>query len=70
MCCPVCGSYEQSVLIMKSEQFAEGLMECTICGSSWSVNHGHAEIVIDAQPASFLEGQTECVEADDYVWAV
>lgn len=70
MRCPVCGSYEQSVLIMKSEQFAEGLMECTICGSSWSVNHGHAEIVIDAQPASFLEGQTECVEADDYVWAV
>jgi len=69
MRCPVCGSYEQSVLSMKSKQFAEGLVECAGCGSSWSINHGHSEMVADAHPESFVAGQTECVEADDYVWA-
>ncbi|HMB15441.1 MAG TPA: hypothetical protein VKN62_03925 [Pelovirga sp.] len=54
---------------MKSLQFSEGLVECSGCGSSWSINHGHAEMVVDAHPQSFLAGQTECVEADDYVWA-
>ncbi|WP_224746940.1 hypothetical protein [Pelovirga terrestris] len=54
---------------MKSKQFAEGLVECSGCGSSWAINHGHAEMVVDAHPQSFLTGQTECVEADDYVWA-
>lgn len=70
MRCPVCGSYEQSVLTMKAEQFVEGLVECMVCGSSWSINHGLTEMVVDTHPASFLEGRTECVEADDYVWAV
>lgn len=69
MKCPVCGSYEQRDLVMKSEQFAEGLSECLVCGSSWSTNHGLAEMVNDTQLASFLEGQSECVEADDYTWA-
>ncbi len=70
MRCPVCGSFEQSVLTMKAEQFVEGLVECTECGSSWSINHGHVEMVVDTQLASFLEGRSECVEADDYAWAV
>lgn len=70
MKCPVCGSLESKKLEMKTEQFTEGLEECDFCGSSWSINHGHFEIVVDAQLASFLESQSECVEADDYPWAV
>jgi len=70
MRCPVCGSYEQKTLAMHAEQFNEGLVECSVCDSSWSVNHGHAELVVDAQLSSFLQGQSECVEADDYIWAV
>jgi len=54
---------------MKAEQFEEGLVECGVCGSSWSINHGLAKVVVDAQLASFLQGQSECVEADDYTWA-
>ncbi len=70
MRCPTCGSYEHKTLEMKVSQFSESLVECVVCGSSWSVNHGLAEIVVDSQSASFLEGQSECVEADDYPWAV
>ena len=70
MQCPVCGSYEQSTLEMKIAQFNEKLVECGVCGSSWSINHGLAEIVVDTKLASFREGQSECVEADDYPWAV
>lgn len=69
MRCPVCGSHEQSVLSMKAGQFEEGLVECGVCASSWSVNHGLSEVVVDTQLASFLQGQSECVEADDYTWA-
>jgi len=69
MQCPICGSFEQKTLEMKSDQFCEGLVECSACSSSWSINHGHAEVVFDSQASSFLEGHSECVEADDYVWA-
>lgn len=69
MRCPVCGSYEQKQVRMKSEQFNEGLEECVVCGTSWSVNHGLCEVVVDTQLASFLQGQSECVESDDYNWA-
>ena len=69
MCCPVCGGYDQKVLTMKSEQFVEDLVECTACGSSWSIQHGYVEMVVDTQKSSFLQGGSECVEADDYVWA-
>jgi len=70
MHCPICGSYEQKSLEMKAGQFREELVECAVCSSSWSINHGHAELVVDTQLSSFLEGQSECVEADDYPWAV
>ena len=70
MQCPVCGSYEQNSIEMKSGQFSEELVECAVCDSSWSINHGLAEVFVDTQSSSFLEGQSECVEADDYPWAV
>ena len=69
MLCPICGNYEQEIIIMETGQFNEGLVECSACESSWSINHGHAELVTDTQLSSFLEAQSECVEADDYTWA-
>jgi len=69
MLCPICGNYEQEILVIKTNQFSEWLAECSHCKSSWAINHGHAELVVDTQLASFLEGQSECVEADDYTWA-
>jgi uncharacterized Zn finger protein len=69
MQCPICGSYEQKTLELHVEQFNEGLSECAVCGSSWSTNHGLSELVVDTQASSFLQGQSECVEADDYTWA-
>ncbi|MDX2495825.1 MAG: hypothetical protein QNK27_12750 [Desulfuromusa sp.] len=69
MQCPTCGSYEQKTVNLKVDQFDEGLIECFSCGSSWSLNHGHAELIVDTQPHSFLECQSECVESDDYNWS-
>ena len=69
MRCPICGNYDQEILIIKTDQFYEGLVECSACESSWAINHGHAELVTDTQLSSFLQGQSECVEADDYTWA-
>ncbi len=68
MRCPICGNYEQEVFKMKIDQFYEELVECSSCKSSWSINHGHADLVTDTQLSSFLGGQSECVEADDYTW--
>jgi len=70
MQCPVCGSLEQRSLEMKVGQFKDELVECSVCDSSWAINHGHAEVVVDTQSSSFREGQSECVEADDYPWTV
>jgi len=61
MQCPICGEYEQRMIEMDTDQFHEGLFECSICGSSWSINHAHVE--------SFLQGQSENVESNDYGWA-
>ncbi len=69
MRCPICGNYEQRNMKMKTDQFYEDLAECSVCGSSWSINHGHAEILHDSQIASFLQGKTDCVEGDDYTWS-
>ena len=69
MRCPICGSYEQITLEIRTNQFSESLVECSACDSSWSINHGHADMVVDSQLLSFIEGQSECVEADDYTWA-
>lgn len=70
MRCPFCESYEQVAISLKSKQFTEVLVECSRCGSSWAINHGHTELVADAHPGSILSGLSECVEADDYVWAI
>jgi hypothetical protein len=71
MICPVCKSHEQSQekLSLHAEGFYEDVAECRVCGSSWSVNHGQAELIADSQAESFLEGLSESVEGDDYCWA-
>ena len=69
MQCPICGEYDQRMIEMDTDQFHEGLIECSICGSSWSINHGHVELVKDTQLSSFLQGQSENVESNDYGWA-
>lgn len=69
MHCPICKSSETQGINLHAEGFYEDITQCTCCGSSWAVNHGKAEVIRDAQEASFLEGLTECVESDDYCWA-
>lgn len=67
MKCPVCKTHEQYARIdVQSDQFAEEINTCRICGTVWAVSHGAIGIVTDTQEDSFLEGVTECVEADDY----
>ena len=69
MLCPICKSSENREMDLHVEGFYEDIIQCTCCGSSWSVQHGKAELIHDAQERSFLEGMTECVESDDYCWA-
>ena len=66
MQCPSCKNHELIGTDLHAEGFNEDLIECRICGTLWSVNHGVIEVVKDAQPKSFLAAQTECVEGDDY----
>lgn len=69
MKCPVCKSLRNSEIDLHAEGFYEDIFECAACGSSWSVNHGLAEIVKDTQRASFLEALSECVEGGAYCFA-
>ncbi|MDY6849627.1 MAG: hypothetical protein SV239_10990 [Thermodesulfobacteriota bacterium] len=66
MKCPVCKTYQQNELDLHADGFYEDIVECSICGTVWSVNHGLVEIVNDSQRNSFLEAQSESVEGDDY----
>jgi uncharacterized Zn finger protein len=68
MKCPVCKNDHYVAFDLHSDQFAEGIAECKICGSVWSVNHGATEVVKDTQERSFLEAVSESVEGDDYNW--
>lgn len=67
MKCPVCKNTEtHSEIDVHSNGFDEEIIQCDICGSLWSVNHGVVELVKDSQDRSFLSASSECVEADDY----
>jgi len=68
MRCPVCKGHKQVAINLQSDGFAEGIVECSVCGTVWAVNHGLNEIIKDSQEKSFLEALTECVEGDDYSW--
>lgn len=66
MTCPVCKSHEYADTVLHSDGFNEDIMECRVCGTTWSVNHGITEVIKDCQEKSFLESVSECVEGDDY----
>ena len=66
MKCPVCRNHQQVDTNLHADGFKEGITECSICGTTWSVNHGVTEIIRDPQIESFLQVQSECVEGDDY----
>ncbi|PLX83190.1 MAG: hypothetical protein C0617_11665 [Desulfuromonas sp.] len=69
MKCPVCKNTDQHIEIdVHANGFDEEIIECDICGTTWSVNHGVSEVVKDSQEKSFLEATSECVEGDDYCW--
>ncbi|MEA3464902.1 MAG: hypothetical protein U9R29_02615 [Thermodesulfobacteriota bacterium] len=68
MKCPVCKNHQYVEHDLHSKGFSEDIVECDICGTIWSVNHGLTEIVSDVQ-CSFLEATSENVEAFDYNYA-
>lgn len=69
MKCPVCKHANYKEQDLKSEGFSENIVECEICGTTWSVNHGMTEVINDTQKFSFLQCFSENVEADDYNYA-
>lgn len=69
MKCPICRNTQNQETDLHVDGFYEDLFECSVCGSSWSVNHGLTEVIRDTQQSSFLEALTECVEGDDYCYA-
>jgi transcription elongation factor Elf1 len=70
MQCPVCKHHKHQGIDLHTNGFDEALLTCSVCGSTWSINHGLSEVVKDTQEHSFLAGITECVEGDDYCLAV
>ena len=66
MKCPACKHLNQAEMDLRSDGFYEDIFECSVCGTSWSVNHGTIEVIADPQKGTFLQGMTESVESDDY----
>ncbi|MBE0597214.1 MAG: hypothetical protein IH614_08095 [Desulfuromonadales bacterium] len=66
MKCPVCKSSGRVANHLRSSGPDTNIVECRICGTVWSIQHGSVGVVRDVQARSFLEAQTECVEGDDY----
>ncbi len=69
MKCPVCKNSKYSEVDLHADGFTEDIVECCVCGTTWSINHGKTEIVRDAQRNSFLEAISERVEGGDYGYA-
>lgn len=66
MQCPVCKNHENVAIDLRSGGFNEGLRECRVCGSLWSVNHGAVAIIQDSQADTFMEALSESVEGDSF----
>ena len=66
MQCPVCKHREHVGIDLPSGGFSEDLVECRICGSMWSVNHGVMAIVKDPQADSFLEALSGSLAVDTF----
>lgn len=68
MNCPVCKAQKFTEMDLHADGFTENIVECRVCGTIWSINHGVMEVVKDSQAKSFLAATSECVEGDDYCW--
>ena len=69
MHCPVCKNHEHVGIDLRSSGFNEDLVECRICGTTWSVSHGVMAIVKDPHANTFLEALSESVEGDNFCFA-
>jgi uncharacterized Zn finger protein len=69
MQCPVCKNHENVGMDLRSGHFVEGLVECRVCGTMWSVSHGLMAIIKDPMAESFMEALSESVEGDDFSFA-
>lgn len=67
MHCPVCNSHEHSDIHLRSGDFKEDIINCSSCGTVWSINHGLAEVVSQPAGGSFLALQSEGIEGDSLV---
>lgn len=65
MKCPVCHSFENSEIHLASEGFNEEIVNCSVCETVWSLNHGLMEIVTETQSKSFLSVHSEEVDGED-----
>jgi len=70
MKCPVCTHHNNSGLDLRSAGFAEEIVECSMCGTVWSISHGLTKIVVDTQQQSFLESEAAAVENDEFDYAI
>lgn len=69
MQCPVCKNHDHVAIDLRAGSFTEDLVECSICGTMWSVNHGVMAIVKDPMADSFMEALSASVEGDNYCFA-
>ncbi|HJV35697.1 hypothetical protein [Geomonas sp.] len=69
MQCPVCKNHDHVAIDLRAGNFTEDLVECTICGTMWSVNHGVMAIVKDPMADSFMEALSASVEGDNFCFA-
>ena len=69
MKCPVCKQVDYSEQGLQATDVNKTIVECHICGTTWSITHGRTEVIKDPQEFSFLQAFSENVEADDYNYA-
>ena len=65
MQCPVCKNHEHEAIDLRTPGLSEDLVECRVCGTSWSVNHGMMALLRDPNHDSFLEA----LSADSHLFS-
>ena len=65
MQCPVCKNHEHEPIDLHIIGLNEDLVECRVCGTSWSVSHGTMALLKDPNSDSFLAA----LSSDSYLFA-